>query len=310
MKFTPYLLTAFIYSTISMHAMENDDVFFNDTLQEAQQWGTMDAETDEKSAAFKQVPPAPPPLPSNKSNIILHFKRSNQNTDQVHFKSEQKKRSNLFLLPPRKKKDLLDLDLDDEEFIPSLISAHEEPTHQNESPGKIKNIIDSLTATLQRETLRKFTYDMRGIQILDSNAYAMTILCLQVLRAKNKTFVYTGTPDIMQYIEEKGWYKFPENIVIRKKQYPYACSITDAAVALCTIKRVNEQKNALVDQEDLSKTDDDTIFKAIPASTALIKGAIITYLDQVEAIENETPKERKKRMYRNDFMQLYSPENQ
>jgi len=164
--------------------------------------------------------------------------------------------------------------------------------------------IESIITVLKRETLRKFTYDMETMQELDPHAYRITMICLQGWYLRDKDFVYNrkidhGTPAIIRHIESKTSYRFPENIVVRTKQYPHACSLAD--IAFCTEARVKEQKNFLVDLHQPSSTDREKIFKEIPPSAHLIERAILAYLDQIDALEKETPKQRRKRIYKKAF---------
>jgi hypothetical protein len=226
--------------------------------------------------------------------------------------SDSKKRGNLFLSPPGSKRTAFDLTADDNVPLPVYAPP---PLQPKTLPIHIVKAVKTITATLEQETLRKFTYDMQTMQTLDYPAYFVTMYCLKLLRTKDQKFLSTlgitnGTPSIIRYIEEKTKYRFPENIVVRTKQYPYARSLAD--VAFCTEHRVSEQKLACIDITAPQKSDADIIKKELLSCSPahLIQCAVNTYLDQSDATENETPEEREKRVYSKAFKLLYSSKHQ
>lgn len=275
--------------TYNLHAMDDLEFIFK---LEQKDTGQAQAQTAAENPLLRVPPPPPsifqPPAAPEKPKNVLIFKRPNtQNCP------------NPFLSPPKKKKSFL-LDSDDEQdYIPiPQPKPINVPITPPKAPLDIELEIESITNTLNRETLRKFTYDMEAMQELDARAYAITIGYLQMLREEDKDFLYTlkintGTPDIIRYIESKTSYRFPENIVVRTKQYPYACSL--ASVAFCTEKRVYELKKFLVhsSRADIYKLD-----KEVPSCAYLIEQAILAYLDQLDALEKETPAQRRKRIYK------------
>ena len=302
------LILCFLLPACVLHAMEDEDFVLNFESKEDNN-NAANAATDNPLFSLLPPPLVLPPVSTARPSNILRFKHPKPNAapapapapDTNTNAANSKKRSNLFLSPANNKKSIFDLDDDDD--TPPAVEAPPQPQPEILS-YHMKKAISSITATLKRETLRKFTYDMECLQILDDHAYEMTMLCLQTLHKKDEKFLYNlgiknGIPGIIAYIEGKKWYQFPENIVVRTKKYPHASPL--ASVAFCTEKRVNEQKNHLVNTTYFSPSEKDRIYKEIPSYGYLIEEAILTYLD---------PAKRAEQQYKNARKQLYSSENQ
>lgn len=202
------------------------------------------------------------------------------------------------------------LDEDDEPSIPRGPRKTIKPSMPEKQESRIPAIVNSINKTLTKESLRKFTYDMELMKSLNEDAYQATISHLEYWREKDADFlnrltIKNGTPDIIRVIESQTSYRFPENIVVRKKEYPCACSL--AEVACLTEARVKEHKNALVDSNQPSAPERDKIYREIPTSCYLIQTAIIAYLDELKALKEETPEQARERMYQRASEFLFQP---
>lgn len=278
-----------------------DDVnFFNVNLFDAQDfaYNQPPATQVEANPVFKPSLLPPPQQSSALPPKPTQLKRYNATTNvRNHSKGK-----NPFLEPPKKKSLLDDSDDSEEvEYMPLPTLTHSAPPAK--PPVEIEDTPKRIAADLEKAALRAFTYDIEGMKILNERAHDITIMCLQLLRQKDKDFLHRlnfnkGTPDIMRYIEKIG-YPYPENIAVRTKQYPHASSL--ASLACCTEYNIKELKNCLINQEYPWKHQRDKVSDMTPTPTTLIGNAILAYLEQLDAAANETPKERRKRIYKNAY---------
>lgn len=186
---------------------------------------------------------------------------------------------------------------DDFDYIPL-----EEKKPVQKAPKK--PIINAIIAHMEKETFRKFMYDMENMKMLDTDAYGKTIAYLMQCQNDNVNFIFVskmhnGTPDIIRSIEEKTKYRFPNNIVVRDKTLnPYACSLSE--VACCTAARITEQRKVTIENmTDNAQGDIKEVERETPTVSYFIQKAINEYLDLVLDLLMESPEARKERLYKN-----------
>lgn len=226
-------------------------------------------------------------------------------TNDAAQESNHKKKRKKLLLEPLKKKSPFDSsnsdDDDNEVEYKPLLAGNTRKPQQSPTPP-IKDVAKGITATLLKESQRKFSDDMDGMRILDAHSYKMTILFLQYMRLKNPNFISTvsnGIADIIQMIEQETQYKFPENIVVRTKKYPLASSLS--SLAFCTEYNINEAKALLCSQIPFLNNQIDKIDQNLPAASTIVQQGILAYLDALDAAASETPIERTKRIYKSAY---------
>lgn len=238
--------------------------------------------TKTKNPVFAQLPSVPP-KPTQKpwfgalERLIQEPRRINRNR----------------LPPPR----FTDDNDDDADYIPL-----EETKPVKKAPKE--PIVKAIIAHMEKETFRKFMYDMENMEMLDEHAYRRTFAYLIRCQHDNPNFIFAlkmqnGTPDIIRNIEEKTKYRFPNNIVVRDKTLiPHACSLSEAAC--CTAAKVTEQcKFIIEDMTDIAHGNIKEVEREIPTHTYFIQKAINEYLDRVLDLLMETPEARRKRLYKN-----------